>query len=350
MTARMRAARLYAPGDLRIEEVDVPEVHGDRVLVAVKAVGVCGSDPARVMKNGTYSYPTTIGHEFSGQVARVGEEVKSFKPGDRVTIVPLIPCGHCEYCSVGEYNLCDGYSYYGSRVDGAMAEYIAVEESNLLRLPDQVDFESGACTDPVSVALHALRQARMEVGNSVAVLGVGPIGLLAVQWAKIMGAKEVFAIDVFEEKLAMAKEVGADYVMNARQGDPVAFVMEMTGRAGVDRVIEMAGAKITQEQSLRMVKKQGIVVFCGISYDDLVIPKAALDGLLRKEIILVGAWNSSFKPLPIHEWRISLQFMADKRIRCHPIISHRFPIADAPEVFRRIWSKKEFFSKILFTP
>ena len=162
----MKAARLHAPGDLRYEEVDVPFLNEDEVLVKVKAVGICGSDPARVMLKGTYSYPTTIGHEFSGEVVELGRGVESASIGDRVTIIPLIPCGRCDYCAIGEYTLCDTYSYYGSRVDGAMAEFIAVKERNLLRLPEEVDFESGACTDPVAVALHAMRKAGVGVGDT----------------------------------------------------------------------------------------------------------------------------------------------------------------------------------------
>lgn len=302
------------------------------------------------MKKGTYSYPMTIGHEFSGEVVDVGSKVTACKPGDRVTVAPLIPCGTCDYCKVGKFNLCDHYSYYGSRVDGAMAEYVAVEECDILLLPEELDFESGACTDPVAIAFHAMRQGDMKAGKSVVVLGVGPIGLFAIQWARVMGAKDVFAIDIFDEKLRIAKELGADYTVNAKKEDPVAFVLEKTHGAGVECVVEIAGSKITQEQGLRMAKKEGTVVFCGISYDDLVIPSTTLDGILRKEIHIVGAWNSVFSPLPVNEWAVSLHFMAKGHIKCHPVISHRFRLDDAPQVFERLWKKEEFFNKVLFLP
>lgn len=350
MVAKMKAVRLYAPGDLRYEEVNIPGVKDDEVLARVKAVGICGSDPARVMLKGTYSYPTIIGHEFSGEVVELGGSVKSLAVGDRITIVPLIPCGTCDYCAIGEYNLCDGYSYYGSRVDGAMAEFIPVKEKNILKLPEEVDFESGACTDPVSVALHAVRKATMKVGDTIAVLGVGPIGGFAVQWANVLGASQIFATDIIDEKLSIAQEIGADFIVNATQYDPVEFVLDHTAGVGVDRVIEMAGSKVTQEQSIRMVKKQGTVVFCGISYDDLMMPQKTLDQLMRKEVVLVGSWNSSFAPLPIHEWQTSLHFLAKGQIQCQPLISHRLPLSDAPDVFRRIWSRDEYFNKVLFIP
>ena len=346
----MKAARLHAPGDLRYEEVDVPSLNEGEVLVRVKAVGICGSDPARVMLKGTYSYPTIIGHEFSGEVVELGSGVESASIGDRVTIIPLIPCGTCDYCAIGEYTLCDAYSYYGSRVDGAMAEFVAVKERNLLKLPEEVDFESGACTDPVAVALHAMRKAGVGVGDTVVVLGIGPIGGFAVQWAKILGASQVIAIDIVEKKLSIAQEIGADLVWNASQGDPVEFVLDKTAGEGVDRVIEIAGSKITQEQSIRMVKKQGRVVFCGISYDDLLLPQKTLDQLLRKEVSVIGSWNSSFAPLPIHEWQTSLHFLSTGQIQCHPLISHRLPLSEAPETFRRIWKRDGYFNKVLFIP
>jgi L-iditol 2-dehydrogenase len=179
---------------------------------------------------------------------------------------------------------------------------------------------------------------------------VGPIGLFAVQWARLHGARQVFAADIVDEKLSIARELGADLVANATQQDPVDFVLENTNGLGVDRVIEMAGSKITQEQSLRLVKKQGHVVFCGISYDDLVLPQKTLDQLMRKEAVVVGSWNSSFAPVPIHEWQTSLHFLATGQIQCHPLISHRLPLSDAPEVFRKIWGKDGYFNKVLFMP
>ena len=346
----MKAARLYAPGDLRVEEVEMPVVKEDQVLVRVRAVGICGSDPARVMLKGTYSYPTTVGHEFAGEVVEPGRAVASVRAGDQVTVIPLIPCGACDYCAIGEYNLCDDYSYYGSREDGAMAEFITVREQNLLKLPAGVDFESGACSDPISVALHAVRKAEVRVGDSVAVLGIGPIGQFVVQWARLMGARQVLASDIFDQKLSIAQELGADLAVNAARSDPVEFILEHTGGLGVDRVIEMAGSKHTQEQSIRIVKKQGRVVFCGISYDDLLLPRKTLDQLMRKEAVVVGAWNSSFAPLPLHEWQTSLHFLSTGQIRCQPIISHRLSLSAAPETFRRIWRREEYFNKVLFMP
>lgn len=350
MQGKMRAARLHAPADLRCDIVPRPQPDSDEVLIAVKAVGVCGSDPGRVMVKGTYSFPTVIGHEFAGKIVECGREVKGWKQGDRVTIVPLIPCFQCEYCQIGKYNLCDSYSYYGSRIDGAMAEYIKVKAANLLHLPENVNYEEGACTDPVSVALHAVRKAEMEPGYTVAVLGMGPIGLFTQQWAKIHGAVKVFAVDVMDEKLQIAEETGADVCINAQKEDPVEVIMNRTGNRGVDCVFEMAGNKVTQEQAFLITKKTGTAVFCGISYSDLPLSKKAVDYLLRKEIRIIGSWNSTFTDEPLHEWLTSLSFMEQGKIVCGPLISHRFKLEDASSVLKRIYARKEFFSKVLFLP
>lgn len=158
------------------------------MIIKVKACGVCGSDIMRVMEKGAHRYPITIGHEFAGDIVSIENKVQNLKLGDRVTVMPLIHCGYCNYCRAGEYVPCDNYKYYGSRIDGAMAEYILVNADNVLKLPDNVDYEAGAMTDPVAVALHAARKIRLELGQQVVLLGMGPISFFALQWLKTIGA------------------------------------------------------------------------------------------------------------------------------------------------------------------
>jgi L-iditol 2-dehydrogenase len=347
---KMRAVRLFAPGDLRCVEVPIPRQAEGEVLIQVKAVGICGSDPARVMVKGTYSFPTTIGHEFAGVITECGPGVEDWKLGDRVTIVPLIPCYKCDYCQVGEYTLCDTYGYYGSREDGALADYIKVKAANLLRLPDNVSYEEGACTDPSSVALHAVRKGHVQPGDTVVVLGCGPIGHLTIEWAKICGAGRVIAVDVDDEKLEIARKVGADLCINGRKEDPVSVIMDHTKGQGAERVFEMAGNKVTQEQAFLITKKLGTAVFCGISNSELLLSKKAVDSFLRREIKAVGSWNSSFTELPVHDWKCSLDFMSRGKIQCEPLITHRFSLEEAPEVFRRVFYREESFNKVLFLP
>jgi L-iditol 2-dehydrogenase len=347
----MNAVRLYAPGDVRCVEIEEPRIEQDNdVIVKVKSCGVCGSDIPRVMVKGTYSYPITIGHEFSGQVHAVGKEVQNIEEGDRVTVMPLVPCLRCEYCQIGRYVLCDDYQYYGSRLDGAMAEYIRVSARNVLRLPTQVDYDAGAMTDPAAIALHALGKTDLEPGRIALVIGLGPIGLLAVQWLKVRGAGIVLAVDIFDEKLELAKTLGADIAINGAKQDLAGAVREHTEGKGADAVIEVAGNRTTQLQALQAVRKMGTVVYCGISYDDLLIPAQELNKILRGELILKGAWNSSISPLPVNEWASALKAMDRGSIKTAPLISHRFALKQCGEAFEMMHRRSEVFNKVMFSP
>jgi L-iditol 2-dehydrogenase len=349
--SRMRAVRLFAPGDVRCVEVEEPRIEqDDEVIVKVKACGVCGSDIPRVMVKGAYRYPITIGHEFAGEVQATGPTVMALKPGDRVTVMPLLPCGRCDYCRIGEYMLCDDYQYYGSRIDGAMAELVRVKAANVFKIPEAVDFEAAAMTDPAAIALHAVRKANVEPGQKVLVLGLGAIGFLALQWSKLVGAGEVFTADIFEEKLESARSLGADLALNARTQSVEEAVLAHTDGLGADAVIELVGSSRTQVQALKAVRKTGTVVYCGISYEDLLIPVPELNKILRGELVLKGAWNSSIAPLPINEWVVSLQAMADGRLRTAPLISHRFRLEDCLEAFEMMHQRKQVFTKVLFHP
>ncbi|MEW6105050.1 MAG: galactitol-1-phosphate 5-dehydrogenase [Bacillota bacterium] len=347
----MLAARLYAPGDIRVERVPVPQIGEGEVLIRVVAAGICGSDPSRAMATGAYSYPITIGHEFAGEVALTGPGVTNVSEGDRVTAIPLIPCGSCTYCKSGQYNLCDHYDYIGSRTDGAFAEYVKTRAENVLRLPDTVDFETAATTDPAAVALHSIRKARVSVGDTVAVLGTGPIGLFTVQWAKIAGAIMVVAVDIYDEKLEIARQLGADLCINARNEDPVEIVNQVTRGKGINRVIETAGVPQTQRQGCLIASKLGSVVFCGISHAGLDLSEVAVDRVMRREISVIGSWNSGDVTVP-HEddWRTTLHFMGEGRVVARPFITHREPLSEVPRVFDDIWNHHVVHGKVLFLP
>ena len=351
MSPKMRALRLFAPADLRCETVDIPTIQTpDQVLIKIKSSGVCGSDIPRVMKKGTYRFPTTIGHEFAGEIIETGACVTQWQPGDRVTVMPLIPCGKCQYCLVGDSHLCDDYNYYGSRCDGAMAEYIAVEAKNCLRLPDNVDYEMGSMTDPVSVGLHAVRRAKIEAGSSAVVFGLGAIGYIAMQWLKALGCTDVIVVDVDDSKLQLALELGATAAINGRTEDAVERIRKLTNQQGAHVAIEMAGNKITHVQAIQSVRKSGQVVFCGITYDDVTLPNSAVAAILRGELTIRGSWNSSINPLPINEWESALKFMSSGQIQVKPLITHRLRLEEGPKAFQMMLNRTETFSKVLFKP
>lgn len=347
----MKALRLYKPGDLRVEDVPVPSPGPRELLVQVEAVGVCGSDIPRAMSAGAHKMPLTLGHEFAGTVVDMGPEVTGFRVGDRVAVAPLIPCRTCDWCKAGHFSLCEHYDYFGSRRDGAYAEYVTVPEGNALKLPDNVPFQHAALSDPASIALHAFRKAgAMPEHATVAVFGAGPIGLLAVQIARLLGAERVVAFDVMDEKLDQARAVGADTAVNSHTEDPIRFLTEFTSGQMADVVLETAGVPQTQEQAILATGRLGVSVWVGISHAGLELSEKAVDAILRREMRIVGSWNSFSAPFPGEEWTTVLEWLRDDKLNVEPIITHRLPLDEAPEMFRHMYARDIFFGKVLFLP
>jgi len=344
----MKAVRLYGIKDLRVEDVPVPAVEESEVLVKVAAVGVCGSDIPRVMSTGAHNLPVTIGHEFAGEIAELGKNVAGWAIGEKVTAAPLIPCHACHWCLSGEYQLCNDYDYLGSRCDGALAEYVRVPASNLVPLPKELGLAEGATADPAATALHGIWRSGVKVGSTVAIFGVGPIGFFALQWARIMGAKEMIAVDIFEEKLALAQELGATHVVNALTEDPVARIQELTNGELAHLTIETAALARTQIQAIESTRKQGSMILIGISHDKLNLPAKVVDQIMRKELAVKGSWNSNSSPFPGDEWKLSVDYMAKGSLKASPLISHRFSIEEAPKVFAMLYERKIAFNKVMF--
>ena len=337
MAQKMRAVRLFAPKDIRCVEVDVPHIEKDtQVLIKVKSCGVCGSDIPRVMVKGTYHFPTTIGHEFAGQIVDCGDKVKNnLTVGDRVSVMPLIPCGECQYCKVGQSHLCDHYDYYGSRRDGAMAEYVVVESANCLKLPDNVDYEEGSFTDPVSVGLHAVRKCRMEAGKTAAVFGLGAIGFICVQWLRALGCTKVIAVDVADDKLALAKRLGADEVINTKEEGYMEKAMDITGGKGYGFVFETAGQVPTMHMAFELAANKAHVCFIGTPHVNLEFTPAMWENMNRKEFKLTGSWMSYSAPFPGREWDLTAHYFATGQLKFDPgFIYKKIPMSQAQEAFQ----------------
>lgn len=345
----MKAAVLHAVGDLRYEDVPVPKIAAGEVLVKVRAAGVCGSDVPRVMTKGTYSFPLVPGHEFAGEVTQVGDNTSaSVNVGDRVAVFPLIPCGKCAYCQIGEYAQCDSYDYLGSRRDGGFAEYVAAPADNLIPIPDNVDFDCAAMAEPASVALHALRRTGVDTGDNVAILGAGTIGIILAKWAGICGAGRVFLSDIVDEKLEVARRYGFEDCINAAQEDAVERIAEETDGRGADICIEAAGTAATFEQSLRIARKLGKVILMGNVGGDVVIPERTASAILRGQLTIYGTWNSSFTAVPKNEWRTALQFMSLGALDLKPLITHKFKLDQVNDAFDMMYNRREFFNKVMF--
>ncbi len=350
MKGKMKAAVLHAPGDIRFQEVPIPAIGAGEVLLAIRAAGNCGSDLKRIMVEGTWVFPCIPGHEFSAVVAEVGEGVEGYAVGDRVTAAPMLPCFRCEWCLQGQYNLCDDYDYVGSRSDGAFADYMKMRAFNLVKLPESVSDEAAAMTDPAGVALHALRRAGgVAPGEVVAVLGAGPIGMFACQWAALMGAGKVIATDIFEEKLEIARGLGVPVRINSAREDAVKRIMEETGGRGADLLIETAGSVETHRQSLMAARKRGRIVHIGRAYTDVLLADEVFTKIFRRELSVFGAVNTNFSPHD-HEWKTTVEYLASGALRTEPLVSHRLPMSAVGETFRKMFNKEMVYNKIIFKP
>lgn len=346
MTESMSALVLHAVGDLRLERVPRPVPQAGEALVRVAAVGVCGSDLPRIYEHGTYRFPLIPGHEIAGTV----EEVRGpgeCRVGERVAVIPLVPCRRCAYCEIGAYAQCRAYDYLGSRRDGGFAEFVCAPVANLLPLPEGVDLVEAALTEPAAVALHALRQGGIEPGDTVAILGCGPIGMMLAQWARLLGAGRVLLVDIDDRKLHTARELALGETCNARAADPVAWAEALTGGRGVDLAVEAAGAGAAFEQALRMARALGRVVIMGNPSGDLVLPQATVSQALRKQLTIRGTWNSDFAALPVNEWQVVLEMLAAQRIALRPLISHRVPLAEGVRALEMMRERREEYNRVV---
>ncbi|WP_053386843.1 galactitol-1-phosphate 5-dehydrogenase [Leucobacter japonicus] len=344
MTRTMTAAVMHEPGDIRVEQVPVPEITEGDVLLRVEACGVCGSDIPRMNFAGAYYTPIICGHEFSGTIVEVGDAVEGLAVGQLVTVPPLIPCYTCDSCLAGHFSLCEDYGYFGSRQEGAYAQYVAVNAANAFPMPEGVDPRAAAMMDPSAIALHAIYRTKLGAGSRVAVTGAGPIGLFAIQWARLLGATEVLAVDLSPEKAAMAREAGATMTANND-----AEALEQAG-LGFDVVIESAGAAQTVALATQLTARHGEAVFIGIPHTPVELAKSTFSHFLRREASLHGSWNSFSAPFPGREWVESARAFADGSLKWEFMITHELGLEALPETMRQLGERSIFSSKVLFMP
>jgi len=292
-----------------------------------------------------YHYPLVMGHEFS---AVVEEERPGgrFRKGDRVVVFPVVPCGKCGPCQSGDYAQCVDYNYFGSRCDGAFAEFLRVPEVNLFPVPDEVNLLHAAMTEPAAVALHGVRKLNCEKGGSAVVFGAGPVGNMAAQWLRLRGCTQVMMIDIDERKLALAAEMGF-VPINSRKGDPVAAVLEHTGGAGADFSVEACGLPITFLQSVQCAARFGSVLFMGNIVGTFQIGEKDFSNILRKELTIHGTWNSKVTPVGTDDWSIVLQHM-DRDLHIAPLISDRVSLEEGPAIFNELVEHRGFHNKVVF--
>jgi L-iditol 2-dehydrogenase len=266
----MRAAILKKAKQIEVQEVARPQIKNEEVLIRVKAVGVCGSD-AHFYRDGRLAgwivkEPLILGHECAGEIAQAGRSVEEFQVGDRVIVEPGVPCRRCEWCKRGEYNLCPDIRFMAiPGVDGAFAEYVGSAADFVYPLPDGVSYEEGALVEPLSVAIETIKSAKVELGDSVAILGAGPIGILCLQAARAGGATDIYITDIDENRLSyVTTEFNPTVAINAKEKDVVEVIKRITDDRGVDVVLEAAGTIDTFKATSKIVKKGGMIVLTGI--------------------------------------------------------------------------------------
>ncbi len=341
----MKAAVLHAPGDLRVEQVPVPEPGLGAALVRVAACGVCGSDVPRVRTTGTYHFPTVPGHEMSGVVEALGSDGPV--PGTPVSVVPLIPCRRCRYCEIGQFAQCTSYDFLGSRSNGGFAEFLVAPVQNLVPLPRGVDIEEGALLEPITVALHAARNLGVSWGESVAVFGLGAIGNFVAQWARALGASHVFGIDVAEEKVRIAREVGLGESFRSAGLDVPGLLRERTAGAGVDVAFDASGAPAAINQAIAALRSFGRLGLLGRPTSGVSIQADAFERILRGQLTLRGTWSFELAAFPRHPWDEAAQALAQGVIQAGLLITHRVPIEKVGEAIEMMAAGREPFHKVM---
>ncbi len=270
MDGMMKVAVMEGIGKMGYTTRPIPMPKEDEVLVKLEYVGICGSDMHYYETGAIGDYvvkpPFVLGHEPGGTVVEVGSNVKHLKVGDRVALEPGKTCGHCEFCREGKYNLCPDVVFFATPpVDGVFQEYVAHEAALCFKLPDNVSTLEGALIEPLAVGFHAANQGGAHAGQTAVVMGAGCIGLVSMMALKAEGVSRVYVVDIMDKRLEKALELGADGVINGQKQDAVEAVMELTGKAGCDLVIETAGTEITTRQAIHMAKKGSTIVLVGYS-------------------------------------------------------------------------------------
>jgi L-iditol 2-dehydrogenase len=346
MTDQMMAAMLYGVRDLRIENVAVPTVAAGEVLVKVKAATTCGTD-LKIFQRGyvekVIKLPSIFGHEWAGEVAEVGPGLGWPEEGMRVRAGNSAPCLHCNMCQRGKYNLCENMIWLW----GAYAEYVKVPARmvlvNMQEIPPHVSYEEASIAEPLACVLHGVEEAGVKLGDNVAIIGAGPIGLLHLLAVRKMGVEKTIMIDLVDERLDFARKIGADETINGGRENSIEEVRQLTNGYGADVVIEAIGLPATWEQALKLARKGGTVLEFGGCPPGTEI-KLNAEQLHYGETKVLGTFHTT----PLH-FRKALNLIASRTIDVRPLVTRKMKLEDLKEAFE-ILSTSKTEIKIAITP
>ena len=329
----MKAARYYGIHDVRFEEIEKPACGPNEALIKVSYAGICGSD-LHIYNKGMFiqNIPETMGHEFVGVIEEVGSQVSGFAPGDVVIANPMVPCMNCPSCRAGSYNTCEALGFIGEVRQGCFAQYIAMDQETLIHVPREADQKKIALSEPLAVALNICKRANFQPDDRVALIGVGPIGLLTILAAKALyGVKDITAVDLSQVRLELAKQVGASQVYTSLP-DGLKF----------NKVLDAAGQPVTFQTAVNHVEANGLLYVVSIFEKDFVFD---INTLVSAQVTLVGCNVYTRENL-----EDAVKVIADGRVDVAPLISRVFDLTQCAEAFALLNSQDKSVAKVLFQP
>ncbi len=330
----MQSAQLVAQRTIELRDMpDPPDPGPGEVTVRVRAVGICGSDMHYYLEGGCAGYPaqypSVLGHEPAGEVIAVGAGVEGLAEGARVAIEPAITCGRCEFCRAGRHNLCENVVFMGGvQTPGLLREYATIPAVNAVAIPAGMGYAVATVVEPLAVILHALELTHLEAGETVAVMGAGPIGLLAAAVARMAGAGRVIVADRIGPRLALAREMGADLAVDITRESVVEAILDSTGGKGAHLIIDAAGKPDSLNPALRAVRAGGRVVLIGIPSD--TITGVDLHAAMHREAAIYTLKRSN------HNHHAAIQLIESGKIPAGKLVTHRFPLSRADSAFSTI--------------
>ncbi|GKU83560.1 NAD(P)-dependent alcohol dehydrogenase [Niallia sp. NCCP-28] len=343
----MRAAVLTSLKNIELQNVEIPILKDNEVLIKIKAVGLCGSDVHYYEhgKIGNYvvEKPIILGHEASGDIVEVGKNVRGLQKGQRVSIEPGATCGECTYCKEGRYNLCPSVEFLATPpYDGVFCEYAVMREDLVFPIPDSMSYETAALVEPFSVGVHAISRGELKAGETVIILGMGPIGLVTAAAAKAAGAKMIIGVDLETSRLEVAKSMGATHIINLREEDLEEKVKEYTNGIGADLAIETAGSPKAVQGTILSVRRGGRVAIVGLSPQDEV--PVSISQIIDKEIDVKGVFRYH------HTYPRAIEMLSGDKINIEKMITDKYPLDEAAKAFEKAIHDKTNTLKIMIYP
>ena len=347
MSGKMKAAVMTKIREVEIQTIDIPVIEADEVLIKVAAVGVCGSD-VHYYESGRIGdfiveNPIILGHELAGEIVEVGKDVTGLATGDRVAVEPGVTCGRCEYCKEGRYNLCPDVVFYATPpIDGAFCEYVKIRQDFAFKIPESLSYEEATMIEPFSVGIHAANRTGLKTGQTVAILGMGPVGLLAVVAAKEYGASQIIVSDLEPKRLEIAKKLGATDTINIRETDATDAIKQLTDGKGVDVAWETAGHPSALKTALASVRRGGKVGLVGMP-KELEIP-INIHAITGGEVDIVGIFRYC------NTYPTAVNILSSGKYDIQALMTHSYSLDETQAALEEAMTNKSEAIKVVVYP